>query len=139
MSSASKGNDGFADPGELASLGETYVLEDPGVAFKLYPLCSSAQAAAEITQRMLTEHKIDGADVTRVLCEVTPFVKMCLRYDDPSTPTEAQFSMPFAIGGMLAMGIIGLFLGSVVLAVGYEILMAWLGDTDSTQETAVAE
>lgn len=36
-----------------------------------------------------------------------------------------------AIGGMLTMGIIGLFLGSVVLALGFALFMAWLEDADS--------
>jgi predicted PurR-regulated permease PerM len=31
-----------------------------------------------------------------------------------------------AIGGMLAMGIIGLFVGAVVLGVGYELLKDWI-------------
>ena len=31
-----------------------------------------------------------------------------------------------AIGGMMLSGIIGLFLGAVVLAVGYQILMVWM-------------
>lgn len=31
-----------------------------------------------------------------------------------------------AIGGMLSMGIVGLFLGAVVLALGYELFKAWL-------------
>jgi len=35
-----------------------------------------------------------------------------------------------AIGGMLTMGIIGLFLGSVVLALGFALFMAWLEDAD---------
>jgi predicted PurR-regulated permease PerM len=35
-----------------------------------------------------------------------------------------------AIGGMLAMGIVGLFLGAVVLAVGYQLLNAWLAEAD---------
>lgn len=35
-----------------------------------------------------------------------------------------------ALGGMLTMGIIGLFLGSVVLAVGFELFKAWLADAD---------
>jgi len=35
-----------------------------------------------------------------------------------------------AIGGMLAMGLIGLFLGAVLLALGYELLRAWLGDLE---------
>jgi len=31
-----------------------------------------------------------------------------------------------AIGGAMAMGIIGLFLGAVILALGYELLVAWM-------------
>jgi predicted PurR-regulated permease PerM len=34
-----------------------------------------------------------------------------------------------AIGGMMLSGIVGLFLGAVVLALGYEILVAWM-ETD---------
>ncbi|HYN39359.1 MAG TPA: AI-2E family transporter [Rhodospirillales bacterium] len=34
-----------------------------------------------------------------------------------------------AIGGLLATGIIGLFIGSVVLALGYTLFRAWLQDT----------
>jgi predicted PurR-regulated permease PerM len=38
-----------------------------------------------------------------------------------------------AIGGMITMGIIGLFLGAVVLALGYTLFVSWLeqGDADS--------
>ena len=37
-----------------------------------------------------------------------------------------------AIGGAMALGIIGLFLGAVILAVGYELLAAWMSpDEDS--------
>jgi predicted PurR-regulated permease PerM len=36
-----------------------------------------------------------------------------------------------AIGGMLSMGIVGLFLGAVVLALGYELFMAWLDMPES--------
>jgi predicted PurR-regulated permease PerM len=31
-----------------------------------------------------------------------------------------------AIGGMIMSGIVGLFVGAIVLALGYEILMAWM-------------
>ena len=34
-----------------------------------------------------------------------------------------------AIGGMLAMGILGLFIGAVVLALGYEIFRTWVAET----------
>jgi len=39
-----------------------------------------------------------------------------------------------ALGGMVGMGMIGLFLGSVILAVGYQLLWAWVD-----RETALAE
>jgi predicted PurR-regulated permease PerM len=32
------------------------------------------------------------------------------------------------IGGMLTSGIVGLFIGAVVLAVGYKLFMTWLDD-----------
>jgi predicted PurR-regulated permease PerM len=32
-----------------------------------------------------------------------------------------------AIGGFVALGIIGLFLGAIVLSVGYKLLLAWIG------------
>ena len=34
-----------------------------------------------------------------------------------------------AIGGMMLSGIVGLFIGAIVLALGYEILKAWM-ETD---------
>ena len=36
-----------------------------------------------------------------------------------------------ALGGMVGMGLIGLFLGSVILAVGYRLLWAWV-DQENT-------
>jgi len=32
-----------------------------------------------------------------------------------------------AIGGFVAIGIIGLFVGAIVLSVGYKLFLAWLG------------
>jgi predicted PurR-regulated permease PerM len=39
-----------------------------------------------------------------------------------------------AIGGMLLSGIIGLFVGAVVLALGYELMMDWLSHTPENEE-----
>jgi predicted PurR-regulated permease PerM len=39
-----------------------------------------------------------------------------------------------AIGGAVAFGIIGLFVGSVVLAVSYTIFSSWIGDEPSAAE-----
>jgi len=35
-----------------------------------------------------------------------------------------------AIGGFLAMGIIGLFVGAIILSVGYKLFLAWLYGTN---------
>ena len=43
-----------------------------------------------------------------------------------------------ALGGMVSAGIIGLFLGAVLLAVGYQIFMEWV-DESETDEAAVTE
>lgn len=44
-----------------------------------------------------------------------------------------------AIGGMLATGIIGLFLGAVVLAIWYELFLAWLKADDEDVLTQTQE
>ena len=45
-----------------------------------------------------------------------------------------------ALGGMISSGIIGLFVGAVVLAVGYELCAAWVkadeGEVDALATTA---
>ncbi len=41
-----------------------------------------------------------------------------------------------AIGGAVSMGIVGLFIGSVVLALGYEILTAWMAPNEANGDGA---
>lgn len=43
-----------------------------------------------------------------------------------------------AIGGAVSMGIVGLFIGSVVLALGYEILTAWMASDELDEEAGDA-
>lgn len=46
-----------------------------------------------------------------------------------------------AIGGMIHSGIVGLFVGSVILALGYKLFIAWLesGEPDSVQQPTTSE
>jgi len=39
-----------------------------------------------------------------------------------------------AIGGFIAIGIIGLFVGAIVLSVGYKLLLAWLESPVATKQ-----
>jgi len=43
-----------------------------------------------------------------------------------------------AIGGAMAQGVMGLFIGAVVLALGYELLVAWMAPDENNVETAEA-
>jgi len=42
-----------------------------------------------------------------------------------------------ALGGMISSGIIGLFIGAVLLAVGYQIFMGWVAQGDDTTEALI--
>src|SRR5277367_728597 len=42
-----------------------------------------------------------------------------------------------AIGGFMAMGVIGLFVGAIVLSIGYKLSLAWLRGTSATNPSAV--
>lgn len=97
-------NDGYSDTAGIDALGQVWRLVDPGILFKRYPVCSGAHAAVELTERLLAENGIGGDEVREVRCEVTPVVAISLRYERPQAVQEAQFSMPFAIGIVLARG-----------------------------------
>ncbi len=99
-------NDGRIDPTAMDRLGKPPVLVEPGVAFKMYPVCSAAQAAVETVCELLREAGLGGEAVERVVCDVTPLVHISLRYPQPQTPAEAQFSMPFAVGCALVYGVL---------------------------------
>jgi predicted PurR-regulated permease PerM len=40
------------------------------------------------------------------------------------------------IGGALAHGLIGLFIGPIVLSIAWQLLVAWVGDGTDGRETA---
>ena len=41
-----------------------------------------------------------------------------------------------AIGGFVALGIIGLFVGAIVLSVGYKLFLAWINEGSLTNQEA---
>jgi predicted PurR-regulated permease PerM len=43
-----------------------------------------------------------------------------------------------AIGGMMTAGLVGLFLGAVILSIGYKLIEAWLGDSLRADDPAIA-
>jgi 2-methylcitrate dehydratase PrpD len=83
-------------------------LTDPGILFKTYPVCSAAQAAIELCACLLRDHELCADQVSRIVCEVPELVRISLVYDHPESIREAQFSLPFALGCILAFGELGL-------------------------------
>ena len=100
-------NEGRQDAAGLADLGRTWRLLEPGIAIKRAPVCSAAQAAMEVAEKLIAKNNLDRARIKAVRCEVSHLVKVSLVYDRPATPAEAQFSMPFAVGCILAFGKLG--------------------------------
>ena len=94
-------NDGAVRMEELALLGQRYVFEWAPMAFKQYPICSYGQAATEALCDALLDLK---EPVSRALCEVPAVVLDNMPFGPPQNATEAQFSLPFALGAVLAFG-----------------------------------
>ena len=100
-------NGGRFNQGPLSELSKVWRLLEPGIAVKHAPVCSAAQAAIEITKSLIEQNGIDQAQVSQVRCEVPHLVKISMVHECPANPSEAQFSMPFAIGCILAFGALG--------------------------------
>jgi len=94
-------NDGAVRMEELALLGHRYVFEHAPMAFKQYPICSYGQAATEALCDAMADLQ---EPVARVLCEVPAGVLDNMPFGPPQNATEAQFSLPFALGAVLAFG-----------------------------------
>jgi 2-methylcitrate dehydratase PrpD len=99
-------NDGKFDRSVLADLGVVWRLVD-GIAVKRAPVCSAAHAAIELTESLIRENGLDRTQISHVRCEVPHIVAISLIFDRPANPQEAQFSMTFAIGCILAFGKLG--------------------------------
>ncbi|WP_162300469.1 MmgE/PrpD family protein [Corticimicrobacter populi] len=97
-------NGGILDLAAIQALGSRYALLDPGIAFKLRPMCSAVQAAIEAVIALQTQHRWTLDQVVSICCHGTPLVITSLPYQKPKQPGEAQFSMPFAIACTLLHG-----------------------------------
>jgi predicted PurR-regulated permease PerM len=62
------------------------------------------------------------------------FLKPLLLGRGVAVPTVVVFLG--AIGGFVALGLIGLFIGAIVLSVGYKLFLAWLGQVPSAPQEA---
>ncbi|MDS1138876.1 MmgE/PrpD family protein [Pusillimonas sp. SM2304] len=97
-------NGGVFHAPAIDALGMRYALLDPGVAFKLRPMCSAMQAAVDAVIALRGQHAWTLDEVESINCYGTALVVSCLPYRLPAHPSEAQFCMPFAIACTLLHG-----------------------------------
>ncbi|MDX1431814.1 MAG: MmgE/PrpD family protein [Gammaproteobacteria bacterium] len=101
-------NGALFEAGAIESIGERFGLLDPGVDIKRFPTCYASHAAADAVADIVAAHGLGEADIASVICEVPALVASNLTFERPRTANEAQFSMPFAIAGMIVFGDVGL-------------------------------
>lgn len=97
-------NKGHLDATKFDDLGSRFSLVESGLAFKPYPACSGTQAASQAVGELMKKAGIRSSDVKSVTCRVAPLVAENLRYPNPVNLTQAQFSLPFAVGCLVEYG-----------------------------------
>ena len=91
-------NQGVLDVQAMSSLGDRWYMLAPGLDIKRIPVCLSSHAAVDVLRELIAQHGVRAQDVESVVCDVPPIVVANLRHEMPRTPSEARFSMQFAIG-----------------------------------------
>ncbi len=90
-------NQGAAVEAELETIGRRWRLCDPGLLFKTSPVCSAALAAIEQMNALMAELGASADEVAGVHAEVPQLVYESLVFQNPATPQEMQFSLPYAL------------------------------------------
>ena len=90
-------NDGQSDPDQMETMGTRWRLVNPGLLFKSSPVCSAAHAAIDQMTDLMRQSGATAEDIAEVRVEVPELVHVSLVYPEPTTPQQAQFSLPYAI------------------------------------------
>lgn len=88
----------------IDEIGSRFGLTDPGILFKRYPICSAAHAAVDAASEIVSRDDVDPDLIETVDCVVTPLVATSLKYPNPSSAEEAQFSLPYTVATALLDG-----------------------------------
>jgi len=92
----------------IASFGEPYGLEQPGLNIKVYPCCSSAHTAVDGLLEILRDDRVAIGDIESIEAWIGPDVPAMLIYDVPRNPLEAKFSMRYCLAATVRHGGLGL-------------------------------
>ena len=90
-------NDGRFDASPLHELGRVYRVNNPGLFFKSSPVCSSAHPIIDAVRDLMQRASTGIESVAAIRVGVSEIVAMSLVHDRPTTPEQAQFSLPYAV------------------------------------------
>lgn len=92
---------GRVDVESPVQAGRAWKLATDGVNIKKYPTCFATHRAIDGMLALLQEQPVAPEQVARVEVTISRRNKSTLRFEDPRTPTEAKFSMHFAMAAAL--------------------------------------
>lgn len=101
-------NDTAVDPSATHELGEEWMIRSTGIDIKKYACCYYTHAAIYGTIQLLADEDIDESSVEAVHISASRGAGDAVTYDDPKTPTQAKFSMPYLIGYAIVNGTVDL-------------------------------
>jgi 2-methylcitrate dehydratase PrpD len=91
------GSPRYAVDNMVAGLGESWLITR--TSFKQYPNCRMIHQAMDVTNALVRRHRLDPTSVKRVRVSLWPRVVASPAFSlvEPQSPTDAQFSIPYAI------------------------------------------
>jgi 2-methylcitrate dehydratase PrpD len=90
-------------------MGEHFELIRPGIKVKRYPCCQVAHTGIDGMRKIRERQGFDIHEVKKIVCFVSTEKRMTyLQCPDPQTPTEARFSMNFAVAAAMCYGAVTL-------------------------------
>lgn len=78
-------------------LGEQWVLLSDGIDIKKYACCYYTHAAIDGTTTLVETHDLDHTAIEHVRVRASRGAVDAVQHDDPETPTQAKFSMPYLV------------------------------------------
>lgn len=99
----------YADgPESSFSIGDPRHLDTYGLQVKAYPCCYYTHAAIAATASLADDHAIDPESIRRIDVTGSRAAADALQYAEPSSPTEAKFSMQHAVAAAVITDRVGL-------------------------------
>lgn len=90
------------------ALGDQWVLLSEGIDIKKYACCYYTHAAIYGVAQLIADHDLTTAEIVSIRVEASQGAADAVEHDDPETPTQAKFSMPYLVAYAAVHGTVDL-------------------------------